>query len=96
MDTELTDSRVVITDIQIAGGSRSDRYEIRSSDGPLWMCHPFLEDGLQGPGYEHSFTTPLVLPVDSELNLRMILWSLQTGQTGQPTRFLIRGRIVKL
>ena len=90
MDTEHKGARVMITDIQIVGAARYDYVEIADSNGSRWRC--ILDrHGSDTRHYEKSFTTPLVLPVGSDLKLNY-------RALNSPTPFTVHliGRLVTL
>ena len=88
MDTEYKGVRVMITDIQIIGGANVE-FDIADSAGKRWNLPSFSHNNRVF--YEKSFTTPLVLPVGSELKIEAV-WP------NNPSRFIVNiiGRLVTL
>ncbi len=81
MDTEIKAARVVITDVQILcrdGNVSAIAIELVDDTGVLWSL-PTVTD--PGEASVH-FATPLVLPVDSALNLRFHTENPSTTRIG--------------
>ena len=81
MDTECADVRVCITDVQ---NDSDSSVEVVDSSGTRWIL------GTRGtPTNVMSFTTPIVLPLNSPLTVR-------NGNSGVPSRVYLIGRIVNI
>ena len=80
----------MITDIQIYGTARGDTIDIADSSGKRWRC---IIDryGVDYRSYEKSFTTPIVIPVGSDLKL-------EYSANNSAARFTVHmiGRLVTL
>jgi len=88
MDSEHKGARVLLTDIQIIGGG--GQFDISDSTGKRWHCIV----ATHSPNvsfYEKSFTTPLVIPVGSDLKI-------EYKALNSPDKFTVHliGRLVTL
>jgi hypothetical protein len=89
MDSELKWARVYVTDVQgfTPGPAFISGMSIHDDSGPRWV----IDVGTSGQVREHRFETPLVVPVDSKLFVRV-----QTSQPSVAVTINMIGRLVTL